>query len=170
MINIADRLHAATEDGIVTGAAEIYDDTQNATQASLNASFSQQLSGAAQQGDNPLATNTAILAAIPSIPTDYAKQSNVGTSSDQASESGSSLFAVLKAVWNKVVNIYNALTDGTNGLSAIKSAIPSVSGLATETSVKDGNDTAIGLLKDQTNGLTAIASLIGYTIQEIDGV
>ena len=142
------------------------------------------------------------------LPTDYAKQSNVGTSSDQASESGSSLFAMLKAVWNKAVSIYDALTTGANSLSSIKGAIPSVSGLAQESSVSDNGDTAIGLLKDQTNGLAAIktaaasaataasgitgyalqgsnsaktntqlsseiadvATLIGYTISEIDNV
>lgn len=45
-------------------------------------------------------------------------------------------------------------------IAAINSAEPDLSSVAKETSVKDGNDTTIGMLKDQTNGLAAIKSAI----------
>ena len=46
-------------------------------------------------------------------------RSEVGTGSDTIAESGT-LFAVVKWIKNKVKDIYNAITDSTNGLSAIK--------------------------------------------------
>jgi len=46
-------------------------------------------------------------------------RSEVGTGSDTAAETGT-LFAVVKWVKDKVKSIYNAITDSTNGLSAIK--------------------------------------------------
>ena len=36
MINIADKLHAATEEGILASAAEIKDEKQNMTQEQIN--------------------------------------------------------------------------------------------------------------------------------------
>jgi hypothetical protein len=45
-------------------------------------------------------------------------------------------------------------------IAAINSAEPDLSSVAKETSVKDGNDTTIGMLKDQTNGLAAIKAAI----------
>ena len=46
-------------------------------------------------------------------------RSELGTGSDTAAETGT-LFAVVKWVKDKVKSIYNALTDSTNGLAAIK--------------------------------------------------
>lgn len=46
-------------------------------------------------------------------------RSELGTGSDTAAETGT-LFAVLKWTKNKVKDIYNAITDSTNGLAAIK--------------------------------------------------
>lgn len=37
MINLGDRLHAATEQGVLGGANEIFDDTQNKMQSTINA-------------------------------------------------------------------------------------------------------------------------------------
>ena len=90
-----------------------------------------------QQIQNGLATESnattnkeAIIAAIPTIPTDYAKDTSVKQGNDTA---------------------IGMLKDATNGLAAIKSAIPSVAniqnGLAPSTAVVDGNDTAIGVIK-----------------------
>ena len=53
----------------------------------------------------------------------------------------------------------------TDGVQAIREDISHIdidtSDLAKESSVKDGNDTAIGMLKDQTNGLEAIKTAVG---------
>jgi hypothetical protein len=51
-------------------------------------------------------------------------RSELGTVSDTPAETGT-LFAVLKWIKNKVVSIYNAITDGTNGLAAIKTTAAS---------------------------------------------
>lgn len=59
-------------------------------------------------------------------------RSEVGTGSDTAAESGT-LFAILKWVKDKVKSIYNALTDGTSGLAAIKQAILDNAGTPTMT-------------------------------------
>lgn len=90
-----------------------------------------------QQIQNGLATESnattnkeAIIAAIPTIPTDYAKDTSVKQGNDTA---------------------IGMLKDATNGLAAIKSAIPTVAniqnGLAQESSVKSGNDTVIAVTK-----------------------
>lgn len=90
-----------------------------------------------QQIQNGLATESnattnkeAIIAAIPTIPTDYAKDTSVKQGNDTA---------------------IGMLKDQTNGLAAIKAAIPTVAniqnGLAQESSVKSGNDTAIAVAK-----------------------
>lgn len=90
-------------------------------------------------------------------------RSEVGTHNDIAAETGT-LAAVLKWVKNKVIDIYNALTDGTNGLAAIKEALPSVSGLAQESSVSTGTGvsqkTTIGELTDNTHGLSALQTVL----------
>lgn len=49
-------------------------------------------------------------------------RSELGTGSDTAAETGT-LFAVVKWTKNKIKDIYNALTDSTNGLSAIRQLI-----------------------------------------------
>lgn len=48
-------------------------------------------------------------------------RSEVGTGSDTAAETGT-LFAVVKWVKDKVKDIYNAITDSTNGLASIKTS------------------------------------------------
>lgn len=53
-------------------------------------------------------------------------RSELGTGSDTAEETGT-LFAVMKWVKDKVKSIYNALTDSTNGLAAIKTILNSIS-------------------------------------------
>ena len=87
---------------------------------------------------------TAIIQAMPTIPTDYAKAGN-GTN-----------------VTN--TDIKDVLTDSTNGLAAIKSdaAAAKVAAQAITGYALQGSDSTA------TN--TAIATLIGYTISEIDGV
>lgn len=102
------------------------------------------ISQVAKQGTDPTATNTAILAAIAAIAT-----------------------AVGLIPTNPATS-----TDVSNAQTAIIGAMPSVSGLASETSVKDGNDTAISLLKDGSVGLAAIKALVqaisGYALQGSD--
>lgn len=93
----------------------------------------------AKQGTNANATLTETQAQATSAATDAAAAKNgvvdgndtavgvakevrseLGTGSDTASETGT-LFAVVKWAKDKIKDVYTALTDGTNGLAAIKS-------------------------------------------------
>lgn len=69
-----------------------------------------------------------------------------------------------------LLEIYTLLTSNDNGLAALKTYLTTTiytyltdtinANMAKDSSVKDGNDTAIGLLKDQNNGLAAIKSAL----------
>lgn len=112
-------------------------------------------------------------------------RSEVGTGSDTAAETGT-LFAVVNWIKNTVKSIYNAITDGTNGLAAIKQAVAAIviptdyaketTAQAAATDAAAAKVAAQGITgyalqgSDATATNTAIASLIGYTIQDIDGV
>lgn len=97
------------------------------------------LDGIAQQGTNANATLTETQAQSTSAATDAAAAKNgvvdgndtavgvakevrseLGTGSDTAAETGT-LFAIVKWAKDKIKDVYTALTDGTNGLAAIKS-------------------------------------------------
>ena len=84
-------------------------------------------------------------------------RSEVGTGSDTAAETGT-LAAVLKWVKNKVKDIYSALTDNTNGLSSIKTA---VSNHATEvqTTHPYAKEATIGTASDAETALTVFGKL-----------
>ena len=73
-------------------------------------------------------------------------QGKVGTSSNTAAENGSTLFAVLKWVKDKIKDVYSALTDGTNGLSAIKTAVGNIPTTtpSTESQVNAARDKVMG--------------------------
>ena len=97
-------------------------------------------------------------------------RSEVGTGSDTAAETGT-LFAVVKWVKDKVKSIYNALTDNASGLSVIasdaaaaKTAAQAITGYALQGSNSAKTNTQLSA------EIADVATLIGYTIQEIDGV
>ena len=129
------------------------------------------ITGYALQGSDATATNTAIKNAI----------ANIDLSA--VAKQGSDATATLTAVATAIATLATAVaaiptttpatpTDVSNAQTAIIGAMPSVSGLASETSVKDGNDTAISLLKDGSVGLAAIQTLVqaisGYALQGSD--
>ena len=136
------------------------------------------LSNVAKQGTNQSATNTAILTAVENIDidtSDLAKQtqvkdgndtaisvgkeirSEVGTGSDSEAETGT-LFSVLKWTKNKVKDIYNAITDSTNGLSSIKT---SAANAATDAAAaKVAAQSLTSLESDINAGKTALATAI----------
>ena len=55
----------------------------------------------------------------------------------------------------------NATANKEAIITAVNNAQPDLSSVAQRSDVKDGNDTAIGMLKDQTNGLAAIKTALG---------
>lgn len=85
-------------------------------------------------------------------------RSEVGTGSDTAAETGT-LFAVLKWVKDKVKDVYNALTDGTNGLAAIKQAIldnagtPSIT-IPSTTATQELAPNTLYIFAERTSNLT----------------
>ena len=96
-------------------------------------------------------------------------RSELGTGIDTAAETGT-LFAVVKWVKDKVKSIYNALTDNTNGLAAIKTDTASAASDAAAAKTAAQGITGYALQgSDATATNTAIAALRGYTIHEIDG-
>lgn len=97
--------------------------------------------GLALQGENENATNTAIFNAVENIVVPDISQLATKTDLDDLAKQSD----------------IPTVSDIQNGL-ATQSDIPT--DYATEDSVKDGNDTAIGLLKHAQNGLAAIKSAI----------
>lgn len=89
---------------------------------------------------------------------------NIGNTGAKESNATANKNAIINAINNidlSTVAKESAATANKEAIiAAINSAEPDLSSVAKETSVKDGNDTAIGMLKDQTNGLAAIKSAI----------
>lgn len=158
----------AVKNGTTTALAELLNNTYGlaALQTLIGA-----ITGYALQGSDTTATNTAIKNAI----------ANIDLSA--VAKQGSDATATLTAVATAIATLATAVsaiptttpatpTDVSNAQTAIIGAMPSVSGLASETSVKDGNDTAISLLKDGSVGLAAIKALVqaisGYALQGSD--
>ena len=158
----------AVKNSTTTALAELLNNTYGlaALQTLIGA-----ITGYALQGSDPTATNTAIKNAI----------ANIDLSA--VAKQGSDATATLTAVASAIATLATAVaaiptttpatpTDVSNAQTAIIGAMPSVSGLASETSVKDGNDTAISMLKDGTFGLSAIKTIVqaisGYALQGSD--
>lgn len=158
----------AVKNSTTTALAELLNNTYGlaALQTLIGA-----ITGYALQGSDTTATNTAIKNAI----------ANIDLSA--VAKQGSDATATLTAVATAIATLATAVaaiptttpatsTDVSNAQTAIISAMPSVSGLASETSVKDGADTAISLLKDGSVRLAAIKALVqaisGYAMQGSD--
>lgn len=158
----------AVKNSTTTALAELLNNTYGlaALQTLIGA-----ITGYALQGSDATATNTAIKNAI----------ANIDLSA--VAKQGSDATATLTAVASAIATLATAVaaiptttpatsTDVSNAQTAIIGAMPSVSGLASETSVKDGADTAISMLKDGTFGLLAIKTIVqaisGYALQGSD--
>lgn len=157
----------AVKNSTTTALAELLNNTYGlaALQTLIGA-----ITGYALQGSDTTATNTAIKNAIANI--------DLSTVAKQGSDATATLTAVATAIATLATAVAAiptnpaTSTDVSNAQTAIIGAMPSVSGLASETSVKDGNDTAISMLKDGTFGLSAIKTIVqaisGYALQGSD--
>lgn len=120
----------------------------------------------AKQGTNASATLTDTQAAVKDgndTAVGVAKEirSEVGTGSDTAAESGT-LFAVVKWVKDKVKSIFNLIGSPASGQEpTLFGALANIN-IDTTTIAKQGSNA--------NANISDIQSLIGYTIQEIDGV
>ena len=158
----------AVKNSTTTALAELLNNTYGlaALQTLIGA-----ITGYALQGSDTTATNTAIKNAIANI--DLSAVAKQGGDATATLTAVASAIATLATAVSAIPTITPATpTDVSNAQTAIIGAMPSVSGLASATSVKDGNDTAISLLKDGSVGLAAIKALVqaisGYAMQGSD--
>lgn len=110
----------------------------------------EQLQGVAQQGDNPNATNTAILAAVGGIepqpiPTDYAKETTAQAIKTETDKIGT-------AADGQPATLFEAIAASGGGSGGGEIPQPQFDALAKEATLQE------------------VKTLIGYTIQEIDAV
>lgn len=111
--------------------------------------------------ENATANKEEIIAAMPTIPTDYAKEATLGSSPDTSVST--TIFGWLKSIRDYLVGIVT--TNPYAKQSTLNTVSDNVTILTTnvsedlaaiKSSVKSGNDTDIAMLKDSTNGLAAI--------------
>jgi hypothetical protein len=158
----------AVKNGTTTALAELLNNTYGL--AALQTLIGT-ITGYALQGSDATATNTAIKNAIANI--DLSAVAKQGSDATATLTAVASAIATLATAVSAIPTTTPATpTDVSNAQTAIIGAMPSVLGLASETSVKSGNDTAISMLKDGSVGLAAIKALVqaisGYALQGSD--
>lgn len=136
-INIADKLHAATEDGILADMNEIgnpetgktLNQTLEHMQEEIEEGMPQDYAKEEQVKDG----NDTVIAVTKAVKT------QVGTSEDLDSAS---------TIWGKIKAIWTYLTGNTNGLAAIKTAVDAIPTTtpATPTNVTEARDAVINAI------------------------
>lgn len=131
------------------------------------------MSGLAKQGSNADATSTAILAAVNALyggdttaTLSALKTAIAGITFDKSDLAKANALAAVQLDVDAIEVLIGTTSDTASSatifgkFTAVLAAIANISidtsSLAQRSDVKDGNDTAIGMLKDGTNGLAAI--------------